>query len=280
MNNTIKHFEETLQGQFVDNKISDHKIITHIVDNTKVLSLSILDDTFERLYKIYENVEELKKFNNAKLLYTLALTISLDILREERISKIIGIIEGTNANILCFQELNFETYSLLKEKLFSSGYDRNVTNQEKNRAIFYKKSEINQNQNRTIIYEDINLGSNLYLELTGEINLIDKSLPILFLNNLIFVSVDFPSSLELSKNSNKLLNFLKLYLNKNNEYFRINKVILIGNYRNSPETLSKVISGEKELSSKTRVYPSNTKTYFEELNNSDRIDNVIEISLV
>lgn len=273
MNNTIKHFVETLQGQFVDNKISDHKIITHIVDNTKVLSLSILDDTFERLYKIYENVEELKKFNNAKLLYTLALTISLDILREQRISKIIELISG--ANVLCFQELNFKTYSLLKEKLFSLGYDRNVTNQEKNRAIFYKKSEINQDENiiNLNLFKEsgINLGSNFNKEITGEIKLRNESQPILILNNLVFISVDSSNNNTKDELKNLIKNLGKA---KDSKSLSMNKVILIGNYRDNN------ISGKKELSSQIVVHQSNTETSFKQLNNSDRIDNVIEISLV
>ena len=40
------------------------------------------------------------------------------------------------------------------------------------------------------------------------------------------------------------------------------------------------ISGKKELSSQIVVHQSNTETSFKQLNNSDRIDNVIEISLV
>ena len=286
----ITYFVDSLRNQFSQNKISDHSIITYVVNGIKTLSINLLDDTFALLTMMFVDTS-VKKHINIKNVYTLALTVAFDMLREERMSKLVEIINDYSPDILCLQEINLKMLPILKNSLNSIGFDRYVKNRNPDTFI-HKGIEMDRHQYRCIFYKESQVNQvdgHINNLLTGEINFYKKGLPILIYNNVMFVSVHFYWKLNLStKNENELINsekqingFLIYLTNLASRYrnnFRINKIIIIGDTNNTAYNLRKAISSE-ELKNRTSIHESDGVTFFTTLNGGNKLDNVIEISL-
>lgn len=282
----IDQLIEEFKKQFNDKKISDHSIIFHTVNDIKVVSVNLLDDTYGILTMMYFTF----KFQNIKKIYILALTIALDILREKRMLKTIEIINKLEPDIICFQELNLKMLSILETELYNSEF-RYVKNNILD-TVKFNDSTYKRVQYRCIFYKSskVDLVNNInnILSLSGEIEFFNKSYPILVYKNVMFISVHFLWTFNLSiKNkelvygiANELNEFLSKLIEVAKKYnnFKITKIVLIGDTNNTLANLKKAIN-DGSLKTITQVYGSDKNTFYTDLNGGKNLDNIIEISI-
>ena len=287
----IDQLIEEFQKQFNDKKISDHSIIFHTVNDIKVVSVNLLDDTYGILAMMYFTF----KFQNIKKIYILALTIALDILRKERMLKTIEIINELEPDIICFQELNSKMLSILETELSNSDF-RYVKNNTLD-TVEFNKSTYKREQYRCIFYKSlkVELVNNIYNILSGEIEFFNKSYPILVYKNVMFISVHFlwRFNLSIKKKRHGIANQLNEFLSKliegannynnfatsiNNSKIKITKIVLIGDTNNTLANLKKAIN-DGPLKTITQVYGSDKNTFYTDLNGGRNLDNIIEISI-
>ena len=280
----IKEFKK----QFNDKKISDHSIIFHTVNDIKVVSVNLLDDTYGILAMMYFTF----KFQNIKKIYILALTIALDILRNERMLKTIEIITNLAPDIICFQELNSKMLQILETELSNIDF-RHVKNNTLD-TVKFNKSTYKREQYRCIFYKSskVELVKNIFNILSGEIEFFNKSYPILVYKNVMFISVHFLWRFNLnnkkkelvSEIANQLNEFLSNLIKVANEVakkynnFKITKIVLIGDTNNTLANLQKAINNGP-LKTNTQVYGSDKNTFYTDLNGGRNLDNIIEISI-
>jgi len=279
----VRHYQTLFMQQIIDNKISDHSLIFYKINDINIASLNLLDDTYTILSMFITQLPfELKH------LYTYALTIALNNIRTQRITQIVNLLIHTNPDIICFQEVNIKMLEILIEQLASRGFNMHIKNleldnylhkgvikyREQYRSIFYKKK-----------IDELPLPY-------GEIKFTNKSQSYIIYNNILIVSLHISWTLNLEEsptqiNSFKMLgNFIKdiIILAKSLKQHDIMKIILVGDTNNSALNLDKAIKysmDEKILSNiKFKIHESYDPTFYIELNGSNKIDNLIEITLL
>lgn len=279
----VKHYQTLFMQQIIDNKISDHSLIFYTINDINIASLNLLDDTYTILSMFIPQLPvELKH------IYTYALTIALNNIRTQRITQIVNLVIHTNPDIICFQEVNIKMLEILIEQLASHGFNMHIKNleldnyshkgvikyREQYRSIFYKKK-----------IDELPLPY-------GEIKFTNKSQSYIIYNNILIVSLHISWTLNLEEsptqiNSFKMLgNFIKdiIILAESLKQHDIMKIILVGDTNNSALNLDKAIkySMDKKIFSniKFKIHESYDPTFYIELNSSNKIDNLIEITLL
>jgi exonuclease III len=287
----VSHYETLFMQQIDDNKISDHSLIFYTINDINIASLNLLDDTYTILTMFFAQLPLVFKH-----LYTYALTIALNNIREKRITKIVKLLVHTNPDIICFQEANMVMLEILIKQLAYYGFNMHNKNEVVDNYI-HKGKTMYRKQYRSIFYKK--KMDELPLPY-GEINFTNKSQSYLIYNNILIVSLHISWTLNLNlpdkvseeqaiikqKTSFNMLGiFIKdiIILAKSFKQHDINKIVLIGDTNNSALNLDKALKYSMDTqifeNIQFTIHESCKPTFYIELNGSDKIDNLIEITL-
>lgn len=291
----VEYFTKVLTTQIQEGKVSDHSIIFHIIEGKRIVSLNLLDDTYGILTMLFGSIPYYAR--NLKGLYTWAITIALNNMRQERMKKIVELIISVNPEIICFQEVNLKMLQILKTLLATNQFDKFILNKSVD-TYFYNKQTHERHQYRSIFYKESNvqLVNNLNQVVSGEITLTEKGQALLVYNNSLIVSLHISWRLNLNgndrdgnsnmeQNYRKLGEFIKQTIDiaKSLPRFNINNIILIGDTNNTAENLRTAIEMSKQnqilKDIEYIIIESANPTFFTDLNGGDKIDNVISIKL-
>ena len=291
----VKYFTDVLTTQIQEGKVSDHSIIFHIIEGKKLVSLNLLDDSYGILTMLFSSIPFYAR--NIKGLYTWALTIVLNNMRQKRMEKIVELIISVNPEIICFQEVNIKMLEILKTLLAKSQFDKFILNKSVD-TYLHNNQAYERHQYRSIFYKEksVRLVDNLNQVVSGEITLTEKGQALLVYNNSLIVSLHISWRLNLNgndrngnsnmeQNYRKLGEFIKqtIEIAKSLPRFNINNIILIGDTNNTAQNLETAIEMSKQTQLlediEYNIIESTEPTFFVELNGGDKIDNVISIRL-
>lgn len=291
----VKYFTDVLTKQLEQGKVSDHSIIFHRIRGKKLVSLNLLDDTYSILIMIFSVIPNYAR--NLKRLYTWALTIVLNNMRQLRMEKIVKLIIAVDPEIICFQEVNLKMLEILKTLLAKSQFDKFILNKSVDTYIYDSKS-YERHQYRSIFYKESNvkLKDNINQVVSGEIILTDKGQALLVYNNSLIVSLHISWRLNLNgndkngnsnmkKNYGKLGKFIKrtIAIAKSLPRFNIKDIILIGDTNNTAQNLIYAIEQSKKNkileNIEYSIKESTEPTFLINLNGGNKIDNAISIVL-
>ena len=306
-NDCYQHFIEQLTIQINNGKISDHSAISYTIDEINILSINLLDDTYNILIMLLAN--DFKNYEDIKDIYILSITKAFNDLRELRMKKILDLIKN-NTEIICFQEVNLKMLKILEEELNKEGFNNYVKNIKVDRYI-RKGKEKTRDQYRVIFYKN-----NQQQIISGEFDFTEKGQVFIIYKNILISSIHITWKLSLygnnidgesnlKINSPELANFIRNLIefskqikdinkikqikdiNKilhNNMNF--NKILLIGDTNNSANNLKQAIENKKDIIPLDKVeniiiHETNDdkETFFVELNGTKKPDNAIEINL-
>ena len=110
--------------KFDDGKISDHSSIFYTINNVNIASLNLLDDSYTILTMFFQQLPY-----EFKQLYTYALTIALNNIIQQRMTKIVELLVHANPEIICFQEANLEMLEILIKQLAEHGFNMHNKNE-------------------------------------------------------------------------------------------------------------------------------------------------------
>jgi exonuclease III len=274
----VEFFQDFFIRQFTQNKISDHSMISYRINEINIVSLNLLDDTYSILTMFF-------KYLNSRInpIYTHALTVALNNVRIERMTKIVELVESAEPDIICFQEVNSPMLPELEYKLGRSGFNNYIINKTLDTFI-HNKVVYNREQFRTIFYKGKKLPP-------GEIMFTDKAQSYLIYNDILIFSLHITWKLNLvnpgpgrpqtqyNASRDQLKSFINSIISLGREH-NILKIVLVGDTNNSAENLYNAIRSMELDDIVFQVHESQDSTFYVELNGSDKIDNLIDITLL